>query len=263
MNRTRRTIVVLRGAAGLMAVGAVTTTTAWAFPTSVPLVGPTGLGVMPTSDTVPTRQVEAGLFYERAKPDDGWVSFFPDVSATYGFRRGEVGAAYLRENNKQSGFDDTFNYFTLHGKYRFYDNAQTGASVAVGAHYLDFGSDGGFDLGSVISLYVTGAYPLTRRADGRNLRGHLGLIGQRVDDGIDTSTRLRPMFGLEYGVNERVSVATDYLSHSGRIEKTATLMARYQSGTFGVEAGVGKLGSDTKYFAGVTYRFGTAKEAGR
>ena len=89
------------------------------------------------------------------------------------------------------------------------------------------------------------------------------MIGQRVDDGIDDSTRVRPMFGLEYGVNERVSLAADYLPRSGSIQKNATIVARYQSGTFGVEAGVGKLGGDTKYFAGVTYRFGTAKEAGR
>jgi hypothetical protein len=263
MKRTRQMMFVLRRVVALMAVGAVTSTTAWAAPTTVPLFGPTGLGSMPTSDTVPAGEIEAGLFYERVKPDDGRVSFFPNLSATYGFGRGEIGGAYLREDNKQFGFADKFNYFTLHGKYRLYDNAQNGASVALGAHYLDFGSDGGSNLGSVSSLYVTGAFPLMRRTDGRNLRGHLGLIGQHVDDGFDSSTRARPMFGLEYGLSRRVSLAADYLPRSGRIEKNATLVVRYQSESLGLQGGIGQIGGDTKYFAGVTYRFGTAKEAGR
>jgi hypothetical protein len=228
-----------------------------AFPTGIPLVGSTGLGTMPTTETVPNGEVEVGLAYERVKPDFGRVSFFPDATATYGFKRGEVGAAYVRERDSIFGFSLTSNDFTLHGKYRVYENARNGAAVAAGAHYLHFDDS----QGSVTSLYLTGSYPFMAPTEERkaSLRGHLGLIYQHVDSGdsgADSANKVRPMVGLEFLTGSAFSIAADYIPNSGDVARTMSLAARYQmTSGFGAQIGVGRLRDDNKYFAGVTYRF--------
>jgi len=229
-----------------------------AFPVGIPLVGPTGLGTMPTTDTVPANQVEVGLAYERVKPDfGGRVNFLPDATATYGFTRGEVGAAYVRERLSAFGFSLTSNDFTLHGKYRLYENARNGAAIAAGAHYLHFDNS----QGNVASLYLSGSYPLIAPREARkySLRGHLGAIYQRVDagdSGADSNNEVRPMVGLELLTGSAFSLAADYLPKSGDIGRTMSLAARYQMESgLGAQIGVGRLRDDNKYFVGVTYRF--------
>lgn len=55
-----------------------------AHPTGVPLAGPTGLGTIPTTETVPEGQVEVGLSFENIKPNFGRVRYMPVAPANYG-----------------------------------------------------------------------------------------------------------------------------------------------------------------------------------
>jgi len=71
------------------------------------------------------------------------------------------------------------------------------------------------------------------------------------------------MAGLEYRTPQGVGVAADYVPESGGIGRTMSLAARYETPRgVGAQLGVGKLGNDTKFFGGVTYRFDSTK-AGR
>lgn len=236
---------------------AVFAESARALPTGNPLPGPSGLGTIPTSQVVPQGQVETSLNYERADFDasDGHASI-PTANLTFGLRRGEIGATYVRERSSSDGFSASNSYFALHGKAQVY--ARDKVKVAIGAHYYDFGSDSGFDLGNVLSAYATGSYDLRRRNGALRGRGHAGLLVQRIKNGDGTTTRGRPFVGAEYFATPELSVALDYLARSGDVARAETLSLRYQpaSSRFSAQVGVGKLRSDTKYFVGATYRFG-------
>jgi len=69
-----------------------------ATPTTNPLPGPTGLGGIPTTQTVVPGGIEATIAYERASiPGGGNGQFEPFINATFGFKRGEVGVSYAYE----------------------------------------------------------------------------------------------------------------------------------------------------------------------
>ena len=233
---------------------------AHATPVGDPLPGPTGLGAIPTTDTVAPGAFEASLDYERINISgaDGHANTLPFANVTYGFGKGEIGASYLRQKTSIEGFDSTENYYTLHGKYRVYATPNGQGAVAVGAHYYDFSSESGFDLGNIISLYATGSYEFRGKTDRPIARVDAGLLGQRADSGDDTTTYARPFVGIEGFISPEVSVGADYLTKHGDIAKATTISLRYQSAKTPLSAqiGIGKLRSDTKFFVGVTYAFG-------
>lgn len=76
-----------------------------ATPTTNPLPGPTGLGVIPTTQTVVPGGIEATIAYERASiSGGGYGQFEPFINATFGFKRGEVGISYAREKTNFGNF---------------------------------------------------------------------------------------------------------------------------------------------------------------
>jgi hypothetical protein len=225
-------------------------TTVHASPTSAPFWGPSGLGILPTTDTVAARHFEFGLGYERVKPDDGRVRFFPVFSATVGGERGEIGAAWVRERDSLSGFSDSLRNYTFHAKYRFAQNSRTGGAIAAGVHYLKP------DDGHVTSFYLVGSQPLSRSTCGKEtVRGHLGIIHHRSR--FDTSeNETRPMAGVDFILSKGVTLATDYAPRRGDASRLWSVMARYQAPTgWGGQIGVGKIEDDTKVFVSVTYLF--------
>ena len=233
---------------------------AHATPVGDPLPGPTGLGAIPTTETVAAQSFETSLDYERINISgaNGHADTIPLANVTYGFGRSEVGASYLHQKTSIEGFDASANYFALHGKTRVYQSPDGKVAVAVGAHYYDFGSSDGFDLGNVLSLYAGASYEFRGNADRPIARVNGGLLGQRADAGGDSTTYVRPFFGLEGLVSPEVSVAADYLAKHGEVGKATTLSLRYQSAKTPLSAqiGIGKTRSDTKFFVGVTYAFG-------
>lgn len=243
----------------VLALAAVTFR-AHATPVGDPLPGPTGLGVIPTTNTTTPGAFEASLGYERVNISgaDGHANILPFANLTYGFAKGEVGASYLRQKTSIEGFDSKTNYYTLHGKTRVYQSPDGKGAVAVGAHYYDFGSDQGFDLGNVFSLYATGSYQFRGKNDRAIARLDGGLLGQRASVAGDSMTYGRPFVGIEGFVSPEISVAADYLAKHGDVAKATTLSLRYQSAKTPLSAqiGFGKLRSDTKFFLGVTYAFG-------
>ncbi len=238
----------------LLSLLSVCGTAVYAAPATAPLWGPSGLGIIPTTDTVPARQFEFGLGYERVKPDDGRVRFFPVLSATYGSDRAEMGAAWVRERDDLSGFSDSLRNYTLHAKYRLVQNTRTGGALAVGAHYLKP------EDGRVTSFYLVGSQPLTRSTCGKEtVRGHLGILHHRSH--FDTSeSETRPMAGVEFFASPSVTLAADYAPRRGDAARLWSVVARYQSPhAWGGQIGVGKIGDDTKVFVSVTYLIGGNK----
>ena len=233
---------------------------AHATPVGDPLPGPTGLGAIPTPDTVAPQSYEASLDYERVNISgaDGHANTLPFANITYGFGRGEVGASYLRQKTSVEGFDSTTDYFALHAKYRVFTSRDTRTRLAVGAHYYDFGSDQGFDLGNVASLYATGSYEFRGKAARPVARVNAGLLGQRARSTGDTTTYARPFVGVEGFISPELSVAADYLAKHGEVARATTISLRYRSASSPLSAqiGLGKLRDDTKFFVGVTYAFG-------
>ena len=234
---------------------------AHATPVGDPLPGPTGLGAIPTTDTVAPGAFEASLDYERINISgaDGHVNTLPFANVSYGFAKGEVGASYLRQKTSIEGFDSTTNYYTLHGKYRLYSTKDGKGAIAVGAHYYDFGSSQGFDLGNITSLYATGSYQFRGgKTDKPIARIDGGLLGQRASGGGNSTTYARPFVGVEGFISPEVSVGADYLTKHGDVAKATTISLRYQGAKTPLSAqiGIGKLRSDTKFFVGVTYAFG-------
>lgn len=232
---------------------------AHALPTGNPFPGPTGLGAIPTTDTAAPGGLEASLNYEDVSIDDdgGQARLFPLANLTYGIGRGEIGAVYARERTENLGGTFKTDYFALHGKYRLYEAGNT--AVAFGAHYYDFGSDGGFDLGTTTSLYLTASQAFTR-GDRTVARIHGGLLGQRISGGSgnDSLTIGRPFAGLEFYASPEVSLAFDYMDSRGDVARASTFSVRFQpkEQKFGAQIGVGQLRDDFKFFVGATYRFG-------
>jgi hypothetical protein len=234
----------------LLSLLSISRTAVYAAPATAPLWGPSGLGIIPTTDTVPARQFEFGLGYERVKPDDGRVRFFPVLSATYGSDRAEVGAAWVRERDDLSGFSDALRNYTLHAKYRLAQNARTGGALAAGGHYLKS------DDGRVTSFYLVGSQPLSRSAGKEKVRGHLGILHHRSR--FDTAeNETRPMAGVEFLASQGVTLAADYAPRRGDAAHLWSVVGRYQSPQgWGGQIGVGKIGDDTKVFVSVTYLLG-------
>jgi hypothetical protein len=227
---------------------------AYAHPVAAPFWGPTGLGSMPTADTVPQDQLELGLNYENVDPTVGDVRFFPVITANYGLSRGEVGVAYARERTTAPGITLKSDYVTAHGKWRFLGDANS-AQAAVGAHYLNFHSAPG----SLTSLYLTGSIPLWRRAGQPLLRGHLGVIHHRIK-GFAPDNETRPMVGLEWRPAGNFVLAGDYIPRKGQTASITSIVARYERGALSAQIGAGQFrGDDNRLFAGVAYRFDTKK----
>jgi len=246
--------------------GTLSPTLAHAFPTSAPLEGPTGLGIVPTTDTVGARQFQLGLGYERINTNGGSVRFAPVVTGTAGFRRGEFGLGLHHERASFGAFNQSSRFLAAHAKYRVIDNTRSGAALAVGGHYLDF--RGG---GHVSTLYAVGSYPILaarKNANGADsgaqtgeiniarLRGHLGLMRQMV--GLPGARDLtRPFAGLDFTPARGVTLAADYLLRDGTAPRQASLVARYETASrIGGQIGLARLGSDSKVFAGLVYGFG-------
>ncbi|RYX81285.1 hypothetical protein EON83_24875 [bacterium] len=234
---------------------------ALATPVGDPLPGPSGLGVIPTTQTVGDGQVAASLGYEYVDISgaDGHASLAPSSNLSYGFNNGEVGVAYLRQKTDIEGFSSSNSYFALHGKYRLYNSADKKTAVAVGVHYYDFGSDSGTSLGNTLSFYGTGSYEFRNSSDKPLARLHLGIMGQRVHGLGDTTTYARPFVGVEALLSPEVSIGADYLAKHGDVAQGYTLSARYQpqNKPLSAQIGVGKLRNDTKFFVGLTYSFGS------
>lgn len=244
---------VMCGAVGV-AVGSVTNP-AHAYPTQAPFWGPSGLGSMPTTDTVPLDQVEFGVNYESVNPAVGKTRFAPVVTATYGAERGELGVAYARERDTAPGVSFHSDYFALHGKLRLL-GSENKAQLAVGAHYLNFGSAPG----SLTSYYLAASAPLLKHNNQARLRGHLGVIHHRVKS-FAPNNETRPMFGLEWRQSSRLTVAADYLPKKGNSASISSIIARYQWPCgLSAQVGVGQFrGDDNRLFAGVSYLFDTTK----
>ena len=237
----------------------ISASAARATPTGNPLPGPSGLGIIPTTQTVAPGAFEGSLNYERVSIDEdaggGSARLAPFGNLTYGLKRAEIGVAYAHERTESQGFGFGTDYFALHGKYRLFERG--GAALAVGAHYYDFGKESGFDLGSTSTIYATGTYEFNRESL-HPVRLHGGILGQRFKtDGFRQSYG-RPFAGLELAVTPELSLAADYLSSDGDAARARTLSLRYQpeKDKLSAQIGVGKLRSDFKFFAGFTFRFG-------
>ncbi len=232
---------------------------AHATPVGDPLPGPTGLGAIPTTQTVAPGDYEASLDYERVNiSGGGHANTLPFANITAGFKNGEFGASYLRQKTSVQGFDSTGNYYALHGKYRVFNSQDGRTAVDVGAHYYDFGSSQGADLGNILSLYAGASYEFVGKTQRPVARVDGGILGQRAHSTGTSTTYARPFIGVEGFISPQFSVAADYLAKHGGIAKATTLSLHYQSPKTPLSAqiGVGKLRNDTKYFVGVTYAFG-------
>jgi len=245
---------------GLAGIGAGA---AHATPTSAPLWGPSGLGIMPTTDTVPRRHGEVNLSFQNVDPEGGGnVRYFPVIMANYGFKRGEIGGGFVREKCDcgPTGSSGPFglrykyyNYGVLHAKYRVAGDPNRGAALAVGAHFLHFNSERGQYVGTG---YLTGSLPLLRGGgELPKVRANLGVLYQQIRL-ANRENVTRPAFGLEFLPSKSFSIVADYIPKSGVAERLMSLSARYQGETLGAAVGVGRLRDDTSIFGNVSYRFG-------
>lgn len=257
-----RALPSLLGAACALAAFGVP---ALALPTTNPLPGPTGLGVIPTTQTAAPQSIETTLAYERISIQGGGnAQFEPFANTTFGFKKGEIGSAYARERTyfgPSIPAPNTFtvNFFAVHGKYRVYE--KNGAALALGAHYYDFGRTSGFSLGNTLSLYATGSYDLPGTGKTRT-QLHLGLLGQRLNGGnlVKSDSFLRYFAGVEvFAPHSQLSVAADYLDANKSAARAYSIAVRLQPNAkqrVGGILGAGRQGPETKYFASLTYRFG-------
>ncbi len=230
---------------------------AQAMPTGAPLWGITGTGTLPTTETVPQRETEVGLAYEKVNPRDGEdVHFFPIGTATFGLKRAEIGLGALRERVNDPFLNQTFSttYATLHGKYRAYQDPARRLAVAVGAHYLDFGRVPG----SVLSLYAVGSKALTRPASQVQVLADVGALYNHIAGRV-RDDNVRPYASLE-GRRGGFSLSADYTPRAGQSVQIYSFAARYQKDRYGLQLGYGQFrGTDEKLFVGASYRFGGAR----
>lgn len=251
------------GTCGLILVlgTALNGSSAHALPVGDPLPGPSGLGAIPTTETVAPGSFAASLNYEHVNLSDspGRARFLPMANLSYGFQRGEIGAAYAHQDTDIAGFSTNTDYFTLHGKYRLYSSPNGLGAIAVGGHYYDFGSDSGIDLGNVMSLYATGSYDLVDRDNILQARVHAGVLGQRSRYPGDSTTFARPFVGGEMYLKPDLILAADFLAkHGDQVAHAYTASLRYEpkNKSLAAQIGVGKLRDDSKFFVGLTYSFG-------
>jgi len=200
------------------------------------------------------------LSFQNVSPEGrGDVRYFPVIGATYGFKRGEIGAGFVHERcdcgptGTVGPLKARYNFGVAHAKYRLMGNPNR-ASLAVGFHHLNFHTEGGY----VNTGYLTGSLPLMRSGDSPKLRANLGVLYQQIrlaGDNDDNVTR--PAFGLEFLPARQFSLVADYIPKSGVAERVMSLSARYQGDHLGGAIGVGRLrDEDSTIFGSVTYRFG-------
>ncbi len=242
-----------------------------AAPTTAPLFGPTGLGTIPTTATVPANSLEVSGIYENVRPDVGRTRFFPELSATYGFNRGEIGVGTLEERFSASGLTFDRRYRSVHAKYRVLESKNSGGALALGAQQLDFSRGG-----DVTTLSLSGSYPLrisplrlagsdaatSSPSEADKARLHFGVFYHRVQN---SGNETRPFIGIEapliFGAVKpdsasQFSLAADYAPRAGDIQSLASIAVRFNSPAgLGAQIGVGSIGGDRKIFAGLSYRF--------
>ena len=223
-------------------------------PATAPLWGPSGLGIIPTADTVSSGTAEIALGYERVKPNGRTVRYSPTVTASYGLgSRAEVGAAYVGERVSAMGFNMRSDIWAVHGKFRVLDDPRGRHGLAVGVHHLNFDAPGA---GHVTSFYATGSKALFSDGDG-TMRGHLGLIHHRISNAIGNNSETRPLLGLEWITNDGWKLAADWAPRSGTAAELWSVSLRHGSQkNWGTQIGFGKLQDDSKLFANLIYRFG-------
>lgn len=223
-----------------------------AHPIQAPFWGPSGLGSLPTTETVPLDEVEIGLGYEHVDPTGGSVNYLPVVSATYGLKRSELGLAFARERTTGGGVTFRNNYVSAHGKYRLLGR-EGGAQAAVGVHYLDFGNVPGH----LTSFYLTGNVPILKK---QNVLLHAGVMHNRIHSGA-SANETRLMGGLEWRATDKLTFAGDYIAKNGQATSVSSLIARYQwSNNLSAQIGTGQFrNNDTRFFISAAYRFSATK----
>ena len=258
MRKLRNDVKCCRRVVGLvggLGIGALLNTVpvAQAHPVQAPFWGPSGLGSLPTTETVPLDEVEVGLGYEHVDPTGGSVRYLPVVSATYGLKRSELGLAFARERTQGGGLTFRNNYLNVHGKYRLL-GSDGGAQAALGVHYLDFGNVPGH----LTTFYLTGSLPVSKK---ENLLLHGGVMHNRIHSGA-SSNETRPMVGIEWRASDKLTLAGDYIAKNGQATSVSSLIARYQwSNNLSAQIGTGQFrGNDTRLFIGACYRFDATKE---
>jgi len=239
------------------------------YPARPPHWGISGLGVIPTTASVPRRQMLMSLGYGSVDAGFQDVRLAPVVSATYGLRRGEIGASYLRERVSAPLYVTlNSNYWTVHAKHRLLREAtdekgRNGEELAVGVQYIHFD-----DYGHLTTLYAVDSQPIGNFRDGRErLRGHYGLLYHLTRIRYSPTrpsgsfNDLRPMAGLEWFATPRLTLAVDYVPRRRQTERLMSLVARYQTRRrWSAQVGVGRFKKeDDVIFASVAFAFGKRK----
>ncbi|HEY3378875.1 MAG TPA: hypothetical protein VGL77_15425 [Armatimonadota bacterium] len=224
---------------------------AFAYPT---LVGPTGGATLPTGDITPSRIDVAGDFY-----DTTGQQTYP-VRGLFSYGSWELGGAYT--------FNRADNVWGVNGKYNFPIGGHP--DFALGAIYTQQQHT---DVNAT-SVYLVHTHPfsgghmaMTQMANPTGLRGNIGIDWTSVDFKPGTHTALRAFIGADYTFADRLSIAAEYQTKSGRLREDralSSLVVRYPfSALLGAEVGVSNVsplglfgGDDHRLFAGINITFG-------
>lgn len=130
------------------------------------LSGPTGLFLNPTAGIAEKGTVDAGVDYLQFSNDGVRLNRFGIAAATGVADDFEVSGSYHRYSK-----DARFNEWNIGAKYRFYNKAEKGLSLAAGANYLKVTSGGGH----TTDAYVVATKAFANSSGRAPIAGNLGL----------------------------------------------------------------------------------------
>jgi hypothetical protein len=217
----------------LVALVSLMATASFSAPSSI---GPTGILNVPTAEAVTAGSFELMLAYDRSEVADVGIDVFPVATLGYGFANGEIGVSYF---NVQG-------YTSVKGanaKYIFVHESEKSPSIAAGVIYLSGNT-------AETDLYLAASHGI---GPGGIFRGTVGLLYQKPNHSA-SSSNLTAMMGIEFGAPGKTSFGLDYIFNDIAAGNMFGATIR-QPITADLTGQVG-VGNDSRYFIGLTMKFG-------
>lgn len=227
---------------GLLALVSLMASVSFSAPSSL---GPTGILNVPTAQAVTPGGFELLLAYDRSKVGDVKVDVFPVAALTYGFSHGEVGVSYFNVKGYTA-------VKSINAKYIFARESEqspklTGPNIAAGVMYLT-----GNVAETDVYLVASGHSFDLNDTPGTTV-ATVGLLYQKPNYSASGSN-LTGMMGIEVGTPGKTTIGVDYIikdiAAGGLFGAT---IRQPISRDLAVQVG---LGNNSRYFAGLTMKFG-------
>jgi len=231
--------------AGLAVLALVMASPSHSYPSSL---GPTGILNVPTAAATSPGSFEMMLAYDRPVVAGETIPVFPVATLNYGFNYGEIGVSYFDVNGYTA-------VKSVHAKVLLAKECEKSPSLAVGVIHMK-GDTAETDLYLVASDSM-GLMDFFQRHLGVDIKVSGGMLYQKPNQSVHhraLKDNLTGMAGIELGTPGQTTLGLDYIVEDIAAGNTfGAILRQPLSPDLAGQIGVG---SGTRYFFGITMKFG-------